>query len=183
MGEAEILLRREDLGPDEQVGDAPGLPTLEPGRAGRHREAGATQHRNRACQVGCRRAKALESVQHETSDRRRADRGHPLRRIGGRLDLRVSKGGDKLAQEERVAAGSSVAGGGELVLDPRAEPVAEHLCGGLLAQRAGAENLGRGIVGELLPQALALGIRGPAGGHEQYRQPLEAPQQIAQELQ
>ncbi len=76
-----------------------------------------------------------------------------------------------------------MAGGRKLVFDLRAQLVAEHLPGGRLAQRPGVEDLSHGIVGELLPQALPVGIRGPAGGHEQYRQPLETPQQVAQELQ
>src|SRR5215218_8607329 len=50
------------------------------------------------------------------------------------------------------------------------------------AQRPWPENLGGGIVDQLLPQRVALGIRAATGGDEQHGQALQATQQVAQEL-
>jgi hypothetical protein len=74
-----------------------------------------------------------------------------------------------------------VAGPTELVRRVFPEPAAHDHTGAGLGQWLGAEDLGRGIVGELAPETGSLRIRRAPSRHEQNGQALEATREVAEE--
>ena len=163
----------QDAGGGE-LGDRPrGLLPVEAGEMGDAVGAGVVaQHRDRDGERLDALGQAREPQRDRAGDRLGRDLARPARARGVGRHALLGERADQLAQQQRVAAGRLVHGGGELRRDLGAGELAGERAAGVGAEAARAQHLvGRGEqVGEL-------GLERRAGAHREqddHRQALDA---------
>ena len=115
VDEAERLVGAQDLGPHERLDRLRGArPRRRSASAGDRGQPGLlAEHGDGARDGGGGRGQPREPQQHGARDRARADRAHRRGVLGVRRDVLGGQRGQQLAQQQRVAGGHVLAGGGE----------------------------------------------------------------------